>query len=103
MKKMGSIKLGMAFIVIGAAMVFSAAGCAKTGSRQATANLAADAPNSHHGAQLWAEECSRCHNLRSPDMYSDAQWDVVSLHMRVRANLTPVESREILAFLKSAR
>jgi hypothetical protein len=31
-----------------------------------------------------------------------AQWDVVTLRLRVRANLTAAEHTSILAFLKSA-
>jgi hypothetical protein len=54
------------------------------------------------GAELWAVNCAHCHNIRSPNFYSDAQWDVAMMHMRVRANLTAEESRKILAFLKSA-
>jgi hypothetical protein len=53
------------------------------------------------GAQLWSENCVRCHNIRSPSNYSPAQWEVVMLHMRVRANLTPEEHKKILEFLKS--
>ena len=53
------------------------------------------------GAQLWAENCVRCHNIRSPSNYSPAQWEVVMMHMRVRANLTPEEHKKILEFLKS--
>jgi hypothetical protein len=53
------------------------------------------------GAQLWAENCVRCHNIRSPSSYSPAQWEVVMMHMRVRANLTPEEHKKILEFLKS--
>jgi hypothetical protein len=53
------------------------------------------------GAQLWAENCNRCHNIRSPSNYSPAQWEVVMMHMRVRANLTPEEHKKILEFLKS--
>lgn len=54
------------------------------------------------GAQLWAENCSRCHNIRSPSIYSDAEWDLAMHHMRIRANLTAEESNKILEFLKSA-
>jgi hypothetical protein len=54
------------------------------------------------GAELWGRNCGHCHNIRSPASYSDAQWEVVMLHMRVRANLTADEHKEILAFLKSA-
>jgi hypothetical protein len=54
------------------------------------------------GAELWAENCTRCHNLRPPDTLSDAEWDTAVMHMRVRANLTGEESRKIVEFLKSA-
>jgi cytochrome c553 len=53
------------------------------------------------GAQLWVENCVRCHNIRSPSNYSPAQWEVVMMHMRVRANLKPEEHKKILEFLKS--
>jgi hypothetical protein len=53
------------------------------------------------GAELWAENCVRCHNIRSPSNYSPAQWEVAMMHMRVRANLTPEEHKKILEFLKS--
>jgi hypothetical protein len=72
------------------------AGCAAPAARDAAAPPPAD------GAQLWAQTCMRCHNVRSPSMYSDAQWDVIMLHMRVRANLTAEDHAAILAFLKSA-
>jgi hypothetical protein len=53
------------------------------------------------GAQLWAENCMRCHNIRSRSSYSPAQWEVVIMHMRVPANLTPEKHKKILEFLKS--
>jgi hypothetical protein len=53
------------------------------------------------GAQLWAENCVRCHNIRSPASLSPVQWEVAMMHMRVRANLTPEEQKKILEFLKS--
>lgn len=54
------------------------------------------------GARLWRENCIRCHTLRLPDERSDAEWDVIVHHMRVRANLTGEEARLITRFLKSA-
>ena len=54
------------------------------------------------GAQLWADNCQRCHNARSPGSLSPAQWEVAMMHMRVRANLTPEEHKKILEFLKSS-
>ena len=53
-------------------------------------------------AQLWAENCGRCHNQRSPTERSDRQWEIIVLHMRIRANLTAQEAKKILEFLKSA-
>ena len=60
------------------------------------------APVGKSGAQLWAEQCQRCHNVRSPNSYSPAQWEVAMLHMRIRANLTPEQEKKILEFLKSS-
>jgi cytochrome c5 len=54
------------------------------------------------GSQLWSENCARCHNMRSPSSYSDAEWETVMFHMRVRARLTPAEDKAITEFLKSA-
>jgi len=54
------------------------------------------------GPRLWSESCGRCHNKRSPEKFSDAQWDVIVHHMRVRANLGGAEARAVVDFLKSA-
>lgn len=54
------------------------------------------------GAQLWAQNCNRCHNYRAPASLSDQQWKIVLHHMRVRANLTAREHRAILQFLQAA-
>ncbi|MCF6312842.1 MAG: cytochrome c [Verrucomicrobiales bacterium] len=54
------------------------------------------------GAELWANNCSSCHNYRDPGAYTDAQWDVASMHMRIRANLTGPDYRAIRDFLKSS-
>jgi len=54
------------------------------------------------GLQLWSENCAFCHNYRAIDSYSDAQWDVAMMHMRIRANLTADDARAITKYLKSA-
>lgn len=54
------------------------------------------------GARLWAENCGRCHLIRSPQERSDREWEIIVQHMRTRAYLTGKESRKILEFLKSA-
>jgi mono/diheme cytochrome c family protein len=54
------------------------------------------------GTQLWSDNCARCHNLRGPETFSSTQWELITHHMRLRANLTGSETRKITAFLKSA-
>ena len=75
---------------------------------QTTANQSASAISSDSymglsGEELWSNNCLRCHNIRPPTMYSDAQWDVIVHHMRLRANITGQEQRAIVEFLKSAK
>ncbi|NOX85662.1 MAG: cytochrome c [Chlorobi bacterium] len=54
------------------------------------------------GAELWAQNCIRCHNIPSPPAYSDVQWETIGLHMKERANLTSEQIDKIVAFLQSA-
>lgn len=52
------------------------------------------------GAQLWAENCQRCHNTPSPSTFSPEKWETVGLHMQSRALLTEKEKDKIVDFLK---
>ena len=52
------------------------------------------------GAQLWSENCQRCHNTPSPSTFSPEQWETIGLHMQSRALLTEAEKDKIVAFLK---
>jgi len=61
-----------------------------------------DAASEKSGAELWAQNCQRCHNTPPPNAYSDDQWDVVLNHMRVRAHLSAREAEQIVKFLKLA-
>ena len=54
------------------------------------------------GAQTWADNCGRCHNMRNPKELRDDQWRAAMTHMRVRAGLTGEETRDILAFLQGS-
>ena len=51
------------------------------------------------GAKAWVNNCGNCHNLRPAKDLRDDQWRVVVSHMRVRADLTGQEARDILVFL----
>jgi cytochrome c2 len=61
---------------------------------------ASQAVSSKSGAQLWAENCQRCHNTPSPNSFSPEQWETVGLHMQSRALITDEERNKIVAFLK---
>ena len=51
------------------------------------------------GAQLWAENCQRCHNTPSPNAFSHEQWVTIGMHMQTRAQITDKERDKIVAFL----
>jgi len=52
------------------------------------------------GTQLWGENCGRCHNAPGPGEFSAANWDIISRHMRVRAQITGTEEKKIIEYLK---
>ena len=55
------------------------------------------------GSQLWSENCARCHNAPGASNYSDAHWEVIGQHMRMRAHITAEETKKIVEFLQSAK
>jgi hypothetical protein len=77
--------------LLGAALI---SGCVSISGRNSSASNAS-------GQRLWAQNCVRCHNSRSPSDYNNAQWSVAMLHMRVRANLTAEEHHKIQQFLQT--
>jgi len=64
------------------------------------ASQRSDAGSFARGAKAWADNCGRCHNLRNPKEFNDAQWKVIVSHMRLRAGLTGQEARDVLKFLQ---
>lgn len=52
------------------------------------------------GAEIWADTCTRCHNVRDPSDFADDEWAAIMAHMRVRSGITGDESRYILYFLQ---
>ena len=54
-------------------------------------------------AQLWAENCPRCHNARPATFYTLREWDVAMHHMRVRCSLTAEEHKKIMEFFKASK
>jgi hypothetical protein len=53
------------------------------------------------GARVYAQNCARCHNLRSPTERSSRDWATIVLHMRARGNLTRTEGNAVRAFLEA--
>lgn len=51
------------------------------------------------GAQVYRDNCGRCHNARPPSELGAEQWPAVVFHMRTRAMLTVREADAVLAFL----
>ena len=54
------------------------------------------------GAQLWAENCQRCHNTPSPTSFSGEQWTTMGMHMQTRALITEKERDKIVEFLQQS-
>ena len=81
--------------------VFAGSEASRQPTTESSSAVASDSSMQLSGQELWSMNCQRCHNMRSPAMYSDAQWDVIVHHMRVRANITGAEQRAIADFLKS--
>ncbi|MCH8055013.1 MAG: hypothetical protein IH857_02520 [Deltaproteobacteria bacterium] len=52
------------------------------------------------GVKLWPSYCGNCHNPRAPQEHSPAEWDLLLMHMRARANLPPDVAEAILEYLK---
>jgi cytochrome c5 len=82
--------------------VFAGSKASRETATKSSSTATSDSSMQLSGEELWSMNCQRCHNMRSPAMYSDAQWDVIVHHMRVRANITGAEQRAIADFLKSA-
>ena len=78
------------FALVAAIVIYSS--CAATSSLS----------EAKSGAQLWGENCLRCHNIPSPETFSDVEWDVAIMHMQVRAYLPENEAVKIAEFLKTA-
>ena len=53
------------------------------------------------GAELWTLNCARCHAVRSPGEFTAAQWPMILMEMRVRANLPAAQARELQKFLQA--
>lgn len=85
------LKLIRAFSAVGAAALMIMLAPGPAGGAE-PASVAA-------GAQTWADNCDRCHNMRDPSDFDSGQWRVIVTHMRIRAGLTGKEARDVQEFL----
>jgi mono/diheme cytochrome c family protein len=58
---------------------------------------AAHAVNPDRGQQVFAQNCSRCHN--TPEGFPPSISGTIAMHMRVRANLSEADYKTLLRFL----
>ncbi len=59
-----------------------------------------DPGNVAEGARTWAQNCTRCHNARSPLERNDTDWAIIVGHMRARANLTKRQATMVTIYLQ---
>lgn len=98
-----ALLLGASALLLASALSGACQSGEKRQPAEAGENLLALLPITERGgAQLWGDNCARCHNSRPPNDFTDDQWEVIMHHMRVRANLTAYEHEKILKFLQSA-
>jgi len=53
------------------------------------------------GAELWAENCTMCHEAKPRTSFTLEKLDAIRRHMREEADLSDEEQEAILGFLKS--
>ncbi len=90
------------FIWLAAAVVTALSLSVGTPSMAEDAAAQTDPLQLARGAQAWSQECTRCHNLRSPAELSDDEWRVSVTHMRMVGNIPGDRVRDIIAFLQAS-
>jgi hypothetical protein len=99
-----SLPAALLLLLIGTSMdLFADPKAKRKTESESSSTVSSDTYMGLTGEQLWSNNCLRCHNIRPPTMYGNAQWDVIVHHMRLRANITGQEQRAIVEFLKSAK
>jgi len=73
-----------------------------TSTKSATNNVVSNTEVAVSGAQLWSNNCIRCHNIPSPTAYDDKEWDAIVNHMQKVAGLTVTDAEKVAEFMKSA-
>ena len=89
--------------VLAAVLLLGGDGCASADSEKAGAAPRKGPVAAKGRAQLWSENCQRCHNARPASWYSEREWEVAMHHMLVRGYLTRHEHDSVMEFFRAAR
>lgn len=65
-------------------------------------SVAKDSKPKKGRAKIWSEICGHCHNIRSATEFSDYEWEVAVLHMRIHASLTAEEAKAVLELMQAS-
>ena len=100
---MKATRLIAGYLALAAMCLVANSGCgSQKDASGAPANQSSGGLFSHvqkTGAQIWAENCTRCHTPRPAAQYTPQQWDLITTHMRLRCNLTGEEQRAVYHFM----
>jgi len=99
------IGTGLALAALAVALGVALIGCSSDSATPGATTKPAAIASAHPpkgGAELWAQTCGQCHNLRSPSEFNGSEWQVIVYQMRLRAGLTGDQQKTITDFLKSA-
>ncbi len=66
-------------------------------ARPSTAPKVSHTTNADRGQEVFNQNCARCHS--APEGFSPSISGTIAMHMRVRANLSDSDYRELLRFL----
>ncbi len=90
----------IARVVIGCLLLAMAAGVSTAIANDEAESSAEQSTPVLDGAKVYAWNCGSCHSERWPKERSDAEWEVIMTHMRVRANMTADQTEAVLRYLK---
>ena len=103
MGRRGAVAAGVLAVVLSLVAVGCRAGKDATPEANRGEAETADARPRKGRAQLWAENCQRCHNARPASWYGEREWEVAMHHMFVRGYLTRREHDSVMEFFRAAR
>jgi mono/diheme cytochrome c family protein len=67
------------------------------------ATVTARAADLDAGKKLYTGKCARCHKLRDPNQYDEAEWDKWMVKMKKKAKLTDEQSQQLAEYIKTVR